>query len=39
LASRSRNCAFDFSGGYCYFASQWEPRQLEAPIVVLEKRH
>jgi hypothetical protein len=29
----------DFSGGYCYFASQWEPSRPGATIVVLEKHH
>jgi hypothetical protein len=29
----------DFPGGYCYFATQWGGRELEVPIVVLEKHH
>jgi len=39
LASEAQARLDGFSGGYCYFASQWEPLQPEAPIVVLEKHH
>jgi hypothetical protein len=28
-----------FPGGYCYFASLWQRREGEAPIIVLEKHH
>jgi len=28
-----------FPGGYCYFPSQWDGREAEAPIIVLEKHH
>ncbi|SRR5260370_27833088 len=39
LASDAQVRVDDFSGGYCYFASEWEPRRPEAPILVLEKHH
>ena len=39
LASRTGACLDDLPGGYSYFASQWQGREPEAPIVVLEKQH
>ena len=39
LASRVGVSLDQFPGGYCYFASQWEGRELEAPIIVLERQH
>jgi hypothetical protein len=39
LADDSRARLDEFVGGYCYFASQWEPRRTGVPIVVLEKHH
>ena len=39
IASGARTSLDDFPGGYCYFASRWEAREEEAPIVVLEKQH
>jgi hypothetical protein len=39
VASEPRAHLDEFPGGYCYFASQWQPRGSESPIVVLEKYH
>ncbi len=39
LATGARTSLDEFPDGYCYFASRWEGRQPEAPIVVLEKQH
>ena len=39
LASAAKAPLDEFPGGYCYFASRWEEREGEAPIVVLEKEH
>jgi hypothetical protein len=38
LASGANASLNDFSGGYCYFATQWEG-DATAPIVLLEKHH
>lgn len=38
LASDTKAVLNEFSGGYCYFASQWAG-ETTAPIVLLEKSH
>jgi hypothetical protein len=37
--AEARGVLNKFPGGYCYFASQWDGGDREAPIVVLEKQH
>jgi hypothetical protein len=39
LAVETRAIIANLSGGYCYFASQWDSREAAVPIVVLEKSH
>src|ERR1035438_662129 len=39
LTNGAKTTLEEFPGGYCYFASQWEGREPEAPIAVLEKYH
>jgi hypothetical protein len=39
LAGEARVILDELSGAYCYFASQWDGGDREAPVVVLEKHH
>lgn len=39
LVSGAKASLDEFPGRYCYFASRWEGREPDMPIVVLEKQH